>query len=592
MLPHLGRGLEPFLDDTLRAMRDLVSESEFTETIMVVDLVAQRIGNEMTFQLILDELASYSKTAEYVYTPKGVTAVLAGMLDLASASTVHDPFCRAGELLIAVASGARAKSPHASLHVHGDMPNFGSLEVARMNLLFHEVDGELGRRGVVGQDSMHPEAPRFSRILSNPPFNLSNWDYGNHGHWRYGQPPKHNANFAWLQYAVERLEPGGRASMVTTNSAASSTNRTEKEIRMRMVEDGCVEALISLPPALFHGTGVPAMIWLLTPSGTPRNEILVIDASSAGHMVTRTLRELDDSDVREIVQIVEDWRAARPVDEPDGTIRGSSVSLQKIRELDYDLNPANFLRRPYVSPSAEDALLEIHDLAVKLEAEHVIMGERHSAVTQLVQDPGALNALIRPASADWPVVRLADLCDLVPGTPTHEAPNGSVPVLKPKNLSLGSLVGPTDMLSVEEAQRLTRYQVRSGDLLCTRTGTVGRVGLASQRQADWIFGTGLIRIRVKPHSPVDPLFLNFYFTHPAVADWIQGNARGTSIPNISGQVLGMLPVWLPPVSVQRAIGTAINKLNDSIEAHQRIIRTTAGLRDTLLPLLMPGELPV
>ena len=159
-----------------------------------------------------------------------------------------------------------------------------------------------------------------------------------------------------------------------------------------------------------------------------------------------------------------------------------------------------------------------------------------------MQDPAALNELISSSSADWPAVRLADLCQLVPGTPTHDAPDGSVPVLKPKNLALGRLAGPTDMLSTKEAQRLTRYQVRSGDLLCTRTGTVGRVGLASQEQDGWIFGTGLIRIRAKPQSLVDPLFLNFYFTHPAVADWIQRNARGTSIPNISSQVLGTLPV--------------------------------------------------
>ena len=43
-----------------------------------------------------------------------------------------------------------------------------------------------------------------------------------------------------------------------------------------------MEGLISLPPALFRSTGVPAMIWLLTPSGKQRNEILFIDASGAG----------------------------------------------------------------------------------------------------------------------------------------------------------------------------------------------------------------------------------------------------------------------------------------------------------------------
>ena len=95
------------------------------------------------------------------------------------------------------------------------------------------------------------------------------------------------------------------------------------------------------------------MIWLLTPSGTQRHEILFIDASSAGHMASRILRKLEESEVREIVQIVENWRAGRPVAENDGTIRGGLGLASKIRDLNYDLNPANFLRRPYAAPRSK-----------------------------------------------------------------------------------------------------------------------------------------------------------------------------------------------------------------------------------------------
>jgi restriction endonuclease S subunit len=199
--------------------------------------------------------------------------------------------------------------------------------------------------------------------------------------------------------------------------------------------------------------------------------------------------------------------------------------------------------------------------------------------------------LISPSPADWTEVRLAELCDLVPGTPTHDALHGAVPVLKPRNLVLGELAGPTDTLSADEAKRLARYQVSSGDLLCVRTGTVGRTGLVNQEQEGWIFGSGLIRIRVKPDIQVDPQFLSFYFNYPAATEWIQRYAQGTSIPNISSQVLGTMPVRLPPLPVQHAIAAALGRLNASIKAHQRVAETTTELRDTLLPLLMSGELP-
>jgi type I restriction enzyme M protein len=202
-----------------------------------------------------------------------------------------------------------------------------------------------------------------------------------------------------------------------------------------------------------------------------------------------------------------------------------------------------------------------------------------------------MSVLIGSTPADWTDAQLADFCELIPGAPTQDDPNGSVPVLKPKNLVSGKLTGPTDKMDAAEAEQRPRYRVTSGDLLCARTGTVGRVGLAENDQAGWIFGSGLICIRIKPSTQVDPQFLGFYFAHPAVSDWVTRHARGTSIPNISSRVLGTLPISLPPLSVQRAIGHALVTLNDSIEAHQRIYETTAELRDALLPLLLSGELP-
>lgn len=592
MLERLGREVEPSVESNVQVLCDMLPAVAVTEILTSIDSVASQHGDSETFQLLLDEFASYVLAPEDVFTPKALTTALARMLAPSLDCTVYDPFCRAGEFLIAVASDVRANFPDAPLRVYGDTPSPGHLRIAQMNILMHEVEGELGRRDVIGHDAISRPARQFSRIISNPPFNLSNWDGGSQRSWRYGKPPPHNANFAWLQAAVERLEVGGRAGIIMANSAASSANRTEKEIRMRMVEDGCVEALISLPPSLFPGTGVPATIWLMTPPGTQRDEILFIDAANAGHVVNRARRELEDSEARRIVQVVEDWRAGHLAVTSDAAIRHGSLSLREIRNRDYDLSPANFLPRAYAAPLIEEALPEAHELAIKLGATHAIAENRHSAVAHLVVDPAAtaLNDLVGSASTHWPAAQLAELCELVPGTPTHDAADGSVPVLKPRNLVLGRLAGPTDMLSAEEAERLTRYQVRAGDLLCTRTGTVGRVGLASQGQDGWIFGTGFIRIRAKPHSLIEPLFLNFYFTHPAVADWVQRNARGTSIPNISSQVLGTLPVWLPPLPDQRAIAAALNKFNESIDAHQRVIETTAELRDTLLPLLMPAEL--
>jgi len=387
---HWEYDRNPLVDITVGSMGDL-PYAALMETIDAVESVAGRLGSESAFQLVLEELGS---AREMLLTPASVASVLAGTIDLAGASTVYDPFCRAGELLVAAARRTRAESGDGGLAYHGDMPDAKSLAIARMNIRLHQLDGMLEQRWFGTQastdkrDYQRPEARRFPRILSNPPFNIRNWNRSGpyYEYWRYGTPPKGSANFAWLQYAVERLEPGGRAAIVMANSAAFSMNPSEKEIRMRMVEDGCVEALISLPNALFRGTSISATIWLLSPPGSKRDEILFIDATAAGRLADRTLRVLSDTEVSEIIQVVSNWRAGRSVHIRGEAITCAAVPLSEISRQDYNLSHAGFRTRPYTPPSPAEQLPKIQELMARLEVEHAIARDKDAKAMQAVED--------------------------------------------------------------------------------------------------------------------------------------------------------------------------------------------------------------
>ena len=57
----------------------------------------------------------------------------------------------------------------------------------------------------VAADSRHP-ALKADYILANPPFNVSDWGaerLKDDQRWRFGTPPKGNANFAWVDAAIE-----------------------------------------------------------------------------------------------------------------------------------------------------------------------------------------------------------------------------------------------------------------------------------------------------------------------------------------------------------------------------------------------------
>jgi type I restriction enzyme M protein len=367
----------------LRTLRDLPA-STLADIIDAVESAAHELGNVATFSLLLDEFAEHEGSrGGTFYTPKSVAAILVDSIDMASASTVYDPFCREGELLVDAAARARVASGSADFSVYGAMPNRESLGIARMYIQMNGIRGELENHYAVEQADDLLRARKFSRILTNPPFNLSDWNHQDSTYWRYGSPPKGNANFAWLQYVVERLEPGGQAAVVMANGALFSAHPRERDIRMRMVEDGCVEALIALPPALFYNTGIPVTIWLLNPPGTSRNEILFVSASDSGHMVRRTHRELSETEISEIIQAIVAWRSGQP---SENSISAVSIPLPQIRERHYDLSPSVYLNQPPVVANYDTAMSAIRLLVRRLEAQRDEAAEKDAVVLRMLKD--------------------------------------------------------------------------------------------------------------------------------------------------------------------------------------------------------------
>ena len=153
------------------------------------------------------------------------------------------------------------------------------------------------------------------------------------------------------------------------DNAASSANRRERDIRESMVTYGCVEALISLPPSLFRGTGVPATIWLLSPPDTRRDKILFIDASRAGHMASRTLRELNDAEAGEITQTLADWRSGQQPRKPS-EVSSAAVPFSEIRDRDFNLSPSVYVPATPADEGLATDLPKVRDLLDRLADEH------------------------------------------------------------------------------------------------------------------------------------------------------------------------------------------------------------------------------
>ena len=213
---------------------------------------------------------------------------------------VYDPCCGSAGMFVQSVSfieahatgngnGGRARR---GVSVWGQESNYTTWRLAKMNLAIRGIDGQIAH-GDTFHDDRHLDL-KADFILANPPFNVSDWGgerLADDARWRFGAPPRGNANFAWVQHIVHRLAPGGVAGFVLANGAMSSGAAAEAAIRKGLIEANLVECMVALPGQLFYGTQIPVCLWFLS-HGRERGEILFIDARKLGHMVDRTHREL------------------------------------------------------------------------------------------------------------------------------------------------------------------------------------------------------------------------------------------------------------------------------------------------------------
>lgn len=282
------------------------------------------------------------KAGEMWQTPAPVVEIAVRILDPRTPPrAVHDPYCRTGEFLISMERWLRTNQPTSGTLFSG-VPSSDELsDMAAMRLRVHGVEAEL----VPGANPYGlRHQTRADLVLVNPLFNLR-WAADPHPaddphRFPYGRPPLSNANFVWLQSATTALRPGGRAAVVMPPSAASSSHPGERAIREAMVEDGVVEAVVSLPDRLFRSTGIPVDIWLLRrPASTP-SEVLFVDARKLG-TVSRTERSLAPGEIDDIVSTVTAWRGGAPA-----SGMGRAIGLDEIRERNHSLLPASYVPPP------------------------------------------------------------------------------------------------------------------------------------------------------------------------------------------------------------------------------------------------------
>jgi type I restriction enzyme M protein len=223
-------------------------------------------------------------------------------------------------------------------------------------------------------------------IIANPPFNVSNWHPEDlpDGDPRLFGPKEEfttdgSANYMWMQTFWHHLSATGTAGIVMANGAMTSNTKGERNVRQHMVDNSMVDAIVRLPDKLFLTTGIPACLFILSKNrdgndGTHRqrnNEILFIDASKIGTMVSRKLRAFREADIAKIADAYHAWRSnGSEYSDIDGFCKAATIA--EVQKQDYKLTPGIYVG----TEAEEDDGILFEDKMAQLKAQLLAQFEK------------------------------------------------------------------------------------------------------------------------------------------------------------------------------------------------------------------------
>jgi type I restriction enzyme M protein len=254
-------------------------------------------------------------------------------------TTVYDPTCGSGSLLLKVAD--EAATP---VTIYGQEKDSATSSLARMNMVLHNNATAEIVQGNTLTDPKFKESgtlKTFDYVVANPPFSDKRWSTGLdplHDPWDrfkpFGTPPAKQGDYAYLLHIVRSLRSTGKGACILPHGVLFRGN-AEADIRRALVRKGYIKGIIGLPSNLFYGTGIPACIVVVDKEyAHARKGIFMIDASQ-GFMKDGPKNRLRAQDIHKIVDVF-----TRQLEVPRYS---RTVSFAEIEKNDYNLNLPRYI---------------------------------------------------------------------------------------------------------------------------------------------------------------------------------------------------------------------------------------------------------
>lgn len=147
-----------------------------------------------------------------------------------------------------------------------------------------------------------------------------------------------------------------------------------------------------------------------------------------------------------------------------------------------------------------------------------------------------------------------------------------VPVIMPKDMIEGRISTLSiARISKEHVERLNQHKVKSGDIIYSRRGDVGKCALITNKEEDWLCGTGCLKVTLNPNKII-PKFAFYQLQRKESIGWLINHAVGSTMLNLNTSILTKLPIEITDLDKQQSIVNVLASYDDLIENNQKQIK--------------------
>ena len=327
-------------DDRLEALIEVLSRYRLGLKDTEPDILGR------AYEYLLRKFAEdQGQSAGEFYTPKEVGWLMARIINPEPYTTIYDPACGSGGLLIKPRLLFERTHPDKESQapkIYGQELTATTYAMAKMNAFLHDFIGadlRIGdtfrKPGFVANDST---LKRFDFVLANPMWNQEGYNSDLYENDRYGRfvkgiPPDNNADWGWIQHILASLKENGRAAIVL-GTAAVTRSKKEKAIRAKFVEEDLIEAVILLPEDLFYNTDSAGIILIINKNKRFKNEIILINASEEVKE-NKPKNFLSDEGIEKILEAYTLWK--------NMAFFSKIVTLDEVKLFDFNLRPSKYV---------------------------------------------------------------------------------------------------------------------------------------------------------------------------------------------------------------------------------------------------------